>query len=130
MEKTIKMPADLLAKWLVALRSGEYKQASGTLYSASQNGYCCLGVLQMAVDGCVERKLEDGRPETAPTSDWLMGHGVEFLGPEEVSGADPWLPILDGDAEGGRASAMWANDSGGKSFPQIADAIEACAEGY
>ena len=39
------MDAGLKEKWLVALRSGEYKQAVGTLKLASRNGYCCLGVL-------------------------------------------------------------------------------------
>lgn len=41
---TIRMPKELLAKWLAALRSGEYKQSRESLYDG--NGYCCLGVLQ------------------------------------------------------------------------------------
>ena len=37
------MKADLKAKWIEALRSGEYEQCKDKLYSG--NGYCCLGVL-------------------------------------------------------------------------------------
>jgi hypothetical protein len=37
------MDAELKARWLQALRSGEYVQDSGSLRTS--NGYCCLGVL-------------------------------------------------------------------------------------
>jgi hypothetical protein len=39
------MDADLKAKWVEALRSGEFKQAQGTLHDAKHDSYCCLGVL-------------------------------------------------------------------------------------
>lgn len=38
-----KLPKRFKAKWLKALRSGEYDQAESTLYNGV-NGYCCLGV--------------------------------------------------------------------------------------
>jgi len=38
------MNSEVKAKWLQALRSGEYRQARDTLRSPN-NGYCCLGVL-------------------------------------------------------------------------------------
>lgn len=38
-----KMDPELKAKWLDALRSGNYKQARGQL--AIGGGFCCLGVL-------------------------------------------------------------------------------------
>jgi hypothetical protein len=44
MEKLYKMPVNDLESWLEKLRSGEYEQAHGELYSASENAYCCLGV--------------------------------------------------------------------------------------
>lgn len=31
-------------RWLKALRSGKYPQASGYLYNKNQRGYCCIGV--------------------------------------------------------------------------------------
>tara|TARA_R100001086_G_scaffold249569_1_gene189758 strand:+ start:521 stop:910 length:390 start_codon:yes stop_codon:yes gene_type:complete len=33
-------------RWINALRSGEYKQGTGTLYNINTNSYCCLGVLK------------------------------------------------------------------------------------
>ena len=38
------MKAELLNKWLEALRSGKYQQGRGTLRDAD-NKFCCLGVL-------------------------------------------------------------------------------------
>lgn len=42
------MKAGLKAKWIKALRSGEFKQTRGVLRrsSAGSRGYCCLGVLK------------------------------------------------------------------------------------
>ena len=37
------MDAELKAKWVNALRSGDYRQAKGALKYAG--GFCCLGVL-------------------------------------------------------------------------------------
>lgn len=37
------MNKEVKAKWVAALRSGEYKQATGRL--RSDDGFCCLGVL-------------------------------------------------------------------------------------
>ena len=38
------MDKELKAKWVEALRSGEYEQADGVL--KCDTGYCCLGVLR------------------------------------------------------------------------------------
>jgi hypothetical protein len=38
------MNSEVKAKWLQALKSGEYRQTRDTLRSPN-NGYCCLGVL-------------------------------------------------------------------------------------
>lgn len=37
-----KLDPEFKAKWVAALRSGDYKQAQGRLYTGE--GYCCLGV--------------------------------------------------------------------------------------
>lgn len=34
------------AKWIAALRSGEYKQGTTVLYNNLNDTYCCLGVAQ------------------------------------------------------------------------------------
>jgi len=39
------MDADLKAKWVKALRSGEYDQARDVLHDRENGGFCCLGVL-------------------------------------------------------------------------------------
>jgi len=39
------MDVQLKAKWIAALRSGEFKQAQGELHDARNDSYCCLGVL-------------------------------------------------------------------------------------
>ena len=39
------MDAQLKAKWVEALRSGEYEQAREMLHDVANGGYCCLGVL-------------------------------------------------------------------------------------
>ncbi len=39
----IRLPKVFKAKWVKALRSGKYKQGTGSLHS-SNNNYCCLGV--------------------------------------------------------------------------------------
>lgn len=43
MENENKLPPDFKAKWVAALRSGEYKQGRGQLRNHN-NEYCCLGV--------------------------------------------------------------------------------------
>jgi len=122
-DKTIRIPKKLLAKWLKALRSGEYKQAKGRLYRPEICGFCCLGVLQhVASGGSVEAYGDDGGYMKLPSRGWLKENGIQFLSvPGSICG-DPFLPTI-----GRRASS--ANDSGMK-FKCLADAIEACAEGY
>jgi len=125
--KTIRMPKKLLAKWLKALRSGGYTQAKGTMYDTETMGFCCLGVLQHTTcGGYVEFDPEWNTYEGYPTRDWKTKRGVEFRNEfgSSLGGSclTPWLPALS-------INAADANDSG-KTFAEIADAIEACAEGY
>lgn len=116
---TIRMPQPLLDKWLAALRSGEYRQARGALKCNVDGGNCCLGVLQMVASGEVET-YGDGEPRALPTAAWLREQRVEFSG--RFGAESPLLPTLGEEAH-------QANDTG-RTFPEIADAIEACAEGY
>ena len=110
--KTIRMPKELLAKWLAALRSGEYTQCAGHL--EKDGAHCCLGVLQAVTGDVVE---DDGLPSFF----WLDGKEVAF----KTSGGYPdRAPYLDPLG----TSAAEANDDG-LTFAELADAIEACAEG-
>lgn len=117
---TIRMPKELLTKWLAALRSGKYKQALGLL--KRDEGYCCLGVLQMETDGQVEvTRLSNGvwASRGLPTPDWYKNHNIALIG---HSCFTPYLPKL-------KNTASKANDIG-FTFDSIADAIEDCAEGF
>jgi len=114
MDKTIRMPKELLAKWLAALRSGEYEQGTGAL--CRDGRYCCLGVL-MRIAG---EKRSGG---LYPPTHWAGSQGITFFDSDGCEWpTQPYLPALKLDAGD-------ANDTG-KTFAEIADAIEACAEGY
>lgn len=41
-----RLDRELKAKWLEALRSGQFKQCEGKLHRVLTDSYCCLGVLQ------------------------------------------------------------------------------------
>jgi len=117
MEKTIRMPKALLDKWLAALRSGEYKQCKSKLTDGQ--GFCCLGVLVDTAGGRADEEDYGGYPN----HEWLQKNNVAFHTSGGMSpSCNPWLPSLS-------SFAGLANDDG-KTFAEIADAIEACAEGF
>lgn len=64
------MDADLKARWVAALRSGEYKQGRGQLQD-TKNRYCCLGVLCRVAGWKIS---SDGRHVTQPK----MGYSIFF----------------------------------------------------
>lgn len=131
--KTIHMKEADWQKWDTALRSGEYKQSPEALHSISDGGYCCLGVLQMALDGHTAR---DGDDEL-PSLEWLADHGIEF---DTVSGTEctdaraPSLPLCDTYISAATANDMTEYDAGDGSdvhvydFIKIADAIKDAVE--
>lgn len=106
-----KLPPELKAKWLEALRSGQHKQAKGELFR--DKGYCCLGVLSL-VQGrltYVGDRARDGDAngsaiELDPTNP------VAFVGEHGVIDTD--------SAKRGLASL---NDHGA-TFAELADVIE------
>lgn len=104
---------ELKSKWLAALRSGEYQQASGALCQSSKNGYryCCLGVL--------------GSISGLSPSDMLGG---SYLSSNIVS--DSFLDktignryTYSGDDPETQCYLANLNDNG-KTFAEIADFIE------
>lgn len=120
---SIKMPKEIGEKWLAALRSGEYTQGSSLLKTAEGN-YCCLGVLQMVVDGQVEEDPEvPGTSAAIPSMGWCVSKGID-LGPccnPMVEFDRP--PAEDPDDSGCTITVAEAND-GDFTFLEIADAIE------
>ena len=132
--KHISMKREDLDKWLSALRSGEYRQGSGFLRfgPSSAPRYCCLGVLQMALDGEIES--EDSRDDELPSLTWLESHGISFY---DMNGADnnfPFLPTLNEDAiDANDERVCLPNDDVAEhvyDFNAIADAIEATTATY
>lgn len=121
--KTIRMPKELLDKWLAALRSGEYEQCIGSMSFGT--AYCCLGVLAHVAEAD-RAELERGTPSPS----FMEARGILFVTefkddrgkPNSADCGNPYLPAL------GKFAAC-ANDDGA-TFHEIADAIEACAEGY
>jgi hypothetical protein len=72
------MNADVKAKWVAALRSGEYKQTRGVL--ADKQGFCCLGVLcEIAVrGGAIDDYDGDDSVPSFAVQDWA---GLEHRNP-------------------------------------------------
>lgn len=126
------MDAQLKAKWVRALRSGEYKQTTGVLRRTDTpglDGYCCLGVL-CDLAGVTWVQDEDG--------DWTAMYSnedgtdceggvlpdtlaIEVFG-ETYNAQDPQVKIfIDDRNEKKTLSAL--NDQG-YTFADIANLIE------
>jgi hypothetical protein len=61
------MPKKVKDKWVRALRSGKYKQATGTLYDPATKGFCCLGVLEhVMMNGEVEINPDTRNSDDSP----------------------------------------------------------------
>lgn len=106
------MNPEVKAKWIAALRSGEYKQTQGHLRVG--DAFCCLGVL------C--NLHAQAHPEIAAEQTSKDGYmGRDSYLPAEVQ---VWagLDTSTGELKGGRSLAVM-NDRG-SSFKTIADAIE------
>jgi hypothetical protein len=118
------MDAQLKAKWIEALRSGEYRQAQGSLHDQDNGGYCCLGVL-CKVMGAEFGSVGDDADQSY---DYVphIGRRVLSAGEDEELGADvlgeigipdqkPLIQMNDGNTDLGIAQ---------HSFSEIADYIE------
>jgi hypothetical protein len=106
---TAKLPTEFKSKWIAALRSGEYKQATGELYDEINGGFCCIGVAgHICGIPTEELKLlgvfEYGNKLSLNVPNEIVGEGVE----NKIVGI-----LTD------------MNDNDKKSFAEIADYIEA-----
>ncbi len=124
--KTIRMPRHLLETWLTALRSGKYTQGEGAL---EHNGaYCCLGVLQHAVEGRTTRDhLND---EELPSADWLHSYGIKFHNRYGEQTNNPFIPSRGTTVAALNDDITLNLDKEAHAFPfsAIADLIELHAE--
>lgn len=116
--KTIFMTKAQHEAWDSDLRDNGHLQGKGML-ETPDGKYCCLGRLQVVLDGDVER-CEGGHSLCAPSARWLESHGISFLNDGDPASA-PFLESLG-------CSATLANDAGLCTFTTIADAIAECVE--
>lgn len=107
--KLTKKDKKQITKWIVALRSGGYKQARGRLQN--QRGFCCLGV---ACEVLIPEKRKD-------KLNGLLSHSL----PSAQEYAPIWLKDLNiyFYIEYGKDLAH-LNDKERKDFNYIADLIE------
>lgn len=94
---------EVKAKWIAALRSGEYQQCKGKLKD-HEGGYCCLGVLA---------KIEPRLAEPDPDGDELLSR-------------DSWTAMGGSTRYDGSLSQTVLSDKNdqGETFAEIADFIE------
>lgn len=122
------MNQEFKAKWLAALRSGEYRQGTGVLRTGD-NRFCCLGV---ACDLLVKQGVlpdwlweaggneEGGSWSVQRAAKSLPDQAMQAMGVETAFGLLPGRTI-DQELNGYALSVL--NDYGA-TFEQIADIIE------
>lgn len=106
MQNQTKLPADFKAKWLEALRSGEYKQ--GRFALCSDGKYCGLGV------ACAIQGVEDlggGHISRVGIQDEIFGEVPDVL--RGIANNNPVVSIL-----------VKMNDADKATFLEIADWIQ------
>lgn len=109
MDDNIKLPEDFKAKWVAALRSGEYKQGRLRLHNAD-NTYCCLGV---AATICgVDMNIYGSHASIAERAE------------QQVYGSPLNVPVELSDNRMLQKRLWSMNDMENKSFLEIADYIE------
>lgn len=130
------MKQNIMKKWVKALRSGKFKQGTGTLKQYNRKGqvkYCCLGVLCELYNQDMKKKKKKTLPETIEDNkscftDWnknTMFGNKSFDLPKEVM---KWSGIETSDGQlwyvlGDLSSLSSLNDAG-KKFKTIANIIE------
>lgn len=106
MESQEKLPAEFKAKWVEALRSGNYKQGKELLFKKSNNTYCCLGVACVVAGA----KIDDGNIRLL----------IREYPPIEGVGKVP--AVLKGGTQ--EAMTLANMNDNGLTFLEIADYIE------
>lgn len=128
--KTFRMKKEQLTKWLVALRSGKYKQCDSLLHNEVTGGYCCLGVLQVVTDGDIERFPLGGHPRHLPTEKWMKDNGIKNIEFNLSDNIYTYASDFREKATSSTLSASALNDTLKLTFSEIADIMEASCEAY
>lgn len=114
------MNPEIKAKWVAALRSGEYKQGRDVLRT-EDDAYCCLGVL-------CDLAAREGVGEWDPSYGHFVsgvadiGYALPPTGVVEWAGLGGVCPYVEVDGDHPALSSL--NDTG-RTFGEIADLIEA-----
>jgi hypothetical protein len=117
------MDAEVKERWVAALRSGQYTQATGKLRTDS--GFCCLGVLCDIYDGeewTTHSDIDDDGNEMETESWYYLDSNLDVL-PYKVT---QWAELESDNPKvesKGCESIAEINDSG-STFAEIADLIE------
>lgn len=107
--------AEIKAKWLEALRSGDYLQVVGTLKgyrSDGSVGHCCLGVLAENVLGVELETMQYYEPDEILPPDYEGRAEVYSMIKEDIIGNNQ------------KVNAFADKNDNGWTFPEIADYIE------
>lgn len=107
------MNPEIKAQWVAALRSGEYEQCREAL--RSRDGFCCLGVLCDLYSNAHNAEWND-RELRRGDDEMPSARVYEWAGL-------PSAAMVEIDAR--RGSLTYHNDISGRSFAEIAAAIEA-----
>ena len=113
---TAEEQAEHRQQWIVALRSGNYKQGKGALRNS--NEYCCLGV------ACDISSLGEWGDDREFSKQYIVSNNRPNAGNLPVTVMD-WLGLCtqDGTIDSDNTLATM-NDRGGKNFEDIANLIE------
>lgn len=128
METFEKLDPEFKAKWVAELRSGKHKQGKYIMYNPAENSLCCLAVA--AVITGIDKKAM-AKMQIMNYADWGEDHflavtllAIENGYPKQLTCVKDQANIFD--ADGATAGHVLAKmNDGGKSFPEIADWIEA-----
>ena len=122
---SLKLDPDFKARWVAALRSGEYTQGHSRLYDSTDHTLCCLGV-GCLVSGIPRERLE-GIPMPTPdmVTSWFSDSCVPYheVNPYDNCIEASFFSVSLGPNELG-STLPELNDDLGYSFEQIADIIE------
>lgn len=116
-----RMDPTVKAKWLAALRSGDYMQAKAALHDPYSKRYCCLGVLCDLYQQDVGGTWGDDGQFCAP--DGEIGTGLPPAAVIQWAGSPDVVEEFTVGGEKGMVKLSSENDDG-RSFAQIADLIE------
>lgn len=120
------MNAELKAKWLAALRSGDYTQVSEVLHLLDQDGcttvgHCCLGVLCVVAAEPAKDMNSRGDAELDTENHGMVP--VKFYGDNDGFLLSARQQQRFGLKDGVAMTLAQMNDDG-KTFAEIADFIE------